>query len=218
MEDTVKALSIRTLAVLASVGLIVGAVAVGPAGAVKKEKGKAFSCAPATAPVPTEGTSSNAADAAKVPVVNVTSAATEAKPLTFEFALESAAHDPMFHTRIKESTVYHAFQVVSKKPGTGLYTKLTWPGAESDIDFYMYDSSGTMVATSGAFNPLPLDTGVAHDFSAGGNGGTGFESIPGFPAAPCSPYTFESKAFLTPGETATLSVWLGKAGNSYSKP
>ena len=194
-----KPRSVRTFAVLASAGLIVGAFAAGPADAAKKKK-KPFACAPATAAVPAEGNSSNAEEAAEAEVVNVTAAATEEKPLVIEYE-HGAALDPVI-----EDTLYFAFQVVSKTPGAGLYLKMEWPGAESDMDMYMYDASGAEVASSGAFNPLPVP-GV---FDAGGNGGQGFESIPGFAATPCSPYTIESKAYATPGESMTLSVWLGE--------
>lgn len=208
-----KSRSVRTMAVLASTGLILGAFVAAPADAAKKKK-KPFSCAPATATPPAKGHSSNAEEAAEAKVVNVTAAATEEAPLVVEYEHGSAAHDPLLGRPIKEDTVYHAFQVVSKTPGAGLYLKMEWPGAESDIDMYMTDSSGTEVARSGAFNPVPIP-GV---FDAGGNGGQGYESIPGFPADPCSPYTIESKAFLTPGEDMTLSVWLGEAGDTYDTP
>ena len=46
----------------------------------------------------------------------------------------------------------------------------------------------------------------------------GYESIPGFPAAPCSPYTLESKGYATPGESVTLKAWLGPVTDTYSKP
>jgi hypothetical protein len=194
--------SARALALLASAGLVAAAFVAPPAQAAKKKK--PFSCAPGTAAVPAEGHSSNADEAAEAEVVNVTAAATEEKPLVVEYA-HGPALDPAH-----EDTLYFAFQVVSKTPGSGLYLKMEWPGVESDIDMYMYDSSGAEVASSGAYNPVPIP-GVT---DAGGNGGQGFESIPGFPADPCSPYTVESKAYATPGEDMTLSVWLGEPADS----
>lgn len=202
-----KSRSVRTLAVLASAGLLVGAFAVGPADAAKKKK--KFSCAPATAAAPSEGHSSNADEAAEAPVVNVTAAASEEKPLVTEFE-----HGPALSEAGAEDTKYFAYQVVSKTPGQGLYIKIEWPGTESDIDLYMYDEGGTEVARSAAYNPLPIP-GVT---DAGGNGGQGFESIPGFPADPCAPYTIESQAYATPGENMKISVWLGEAGDSYDRP
>lgn len=200
-----KSRTVRTLSVLASAGLMVGAFAAGPADAAKKKKP---SCAPATAAAPTKGHSSNADEAAEAKVVTVTSAATEEKPLVVEYE-HGPALDP-----IQEDTVYFAYQVLSKVPGAGLYVKIEWPGAMSDIDLYMSDSSGTEVANSGAYNPAPIP-GVT---DSGGNGGQGFESVPGFPADPCSPYTIESKGYATMGESATISVWLGEATDTYTKP
>lgn len=204
--------SLRALAVMASIGLLAAAFAAPPAQAGKKKK--PFACPPATAAVPAEGHSSNADEAAEAQVVNVTSAATEEAPLVVEYEHGAALHDPALGTPVQEDTKYFAFQVVSKTPGAGLYLKMEWPGTESDIDMYMYDSGGAEVANSGAFNPVP----VPMVFDAGGNGGQGYESIPGFPADPCAPYTIESRAFLTPGEPMTLSVWLGEAGDSYNTP
>jgi hypothetical protein len=198
-----KSRSIRTFAVLASAGLIVGAFAAGPADAAKKKKKKVpFACAPVTATAPSAGHSANASEAEAAEVVNVTSAATEDAPIVIEYE-----HGPALSDAGAEDTKYFAFQVVSKTAGPGLYIKQEWDGVYSDIDMYMSDASGAEVAVSGAYNPAPIP-GVT---DAGGNGGQGFESIPGFPAAPCSPYTIESKAYATPGEAMTLSVWLGEA-------
>lgn len=203
-----KSRSVRTLAVLASAGMIVGAFAAAPADAAKKKK-KPFNCAPATATAPAKGHSSNAADASKAAVVNVTAAATAEAPLVTEFK-----HGPALSEAHVEDTQYFAYQVVSKTPGQGLYVKLEWPGKMSDIDLYMYDASGEEVALSGAFNPVA----VPGLLDSNGNGGVGFETIPGFPADPCSPYTIESKAYATPGEPMKISVWLGEATDKYTKP
>lgn len=195
--------SLRPLTVVLCLALVAGAFAVTPAQAGKKKK--KFSCAPATAAAPTEGHSGNAEEAAEAEVVNITAAHTEEAPLLIEYE-HGPALDP-----VAEDTLYFAFQVVSKTPGAGVYVLQEWPGSMSDMDLYMYDSAGTEVAYSGSFNPSGLP-------DSGGNGGQGFESIPGFPADPCSPYTLESKAYATMGEPMTLKIWLGEAGDSYSKP
>ena len=198
--------SLRPLTAALTLALVAGAFVAGPAQAGKKKK--KFSCAPATAAAPTEGHSGNAEEAAEAEVVNVTSAHTEEKPLVIEYE-HGPALDP-----VAEDTLYFAFQVVSKTPGAGVYIRQEWPGSMSDLDLYMYDSGGTEVAYSGAFNPIPVP-GVT---DSGGNGGPGFESIPGYPADPCSPYTLESKAYATMGEPTTLKIWLGEAGDSYNTP
>ena len=201
-----KAPSARAFALLAAAGLLAAAFVAPPAHAGKKKK---FACPPATAAAPAEGHSGNAEEASEAQVVNLTAAATEEKPLVIEYE-----HGPAIADAGMEDTLYFAFQVVSKTPGAGVYIKQEWPGTESDMDLYMYDSAGTEVARSGAFNPAPIPM----VFDAGGNGGQGFESIPGFPADPCSPYTIESKAYLTPGESMTLSLWVGEPGDSYDRP
>lgn len=191
--------------------LVAGSFAIPAAEAAKKKK---KSCAPTTATAPAEGHSSNAADAAEAEVVNLTSAYTEEAPLTFEVEHGAAAHDPVLGEAIQEDTKYLAFQVVSKVPETGVYIRAEWPSTESDFDVYLYDAAGAEVANSGAFNPVPVPLLL----DAGGNGGQGFESIPGYPAAPCSPYVIESKAFLTPGDTVTYKMWLGEVTDTWNPP
>ena len=186
--------TIKTLSILASLGLLVGAYAV-PAEAAKKKK-KPFSCAPATATPPAEGHSSNAEEASEAEVVNLTAANTEEKPLVIEYEHGPAA-DP-----VMEDTKYFAFQVVSKTPGAGVYILQEW-GGQSDIDLYLTDASGAEVASSGAFNPIPVAL-------PGATGGPGYESISGYAADPCSPYTIESKGYLTMGEDMTVKLWLGE--------
>ena len=198
--------SLRPLTAAVCLALVAGAFVAGPAQAGKKKK--KFSCAPATAAAPTEGHSSNAEEAAEAEVVNVTAAHTEEAPLVIEYE-HGPALDP-----VAEDTLYFAFQVVSKTPGAGVYVLQEWEGSMSDIDLYMYDSGGTEVSYSGAYNPAPIPGAT----DSGGNGGQGYESIPGYPADPCSPYTLESKAYATMGEPMTLKIWLGEAGDTYNTP
>lgn len=195
-----RARTMKTLSVLASVGLLAGAFAAGPADAAKKKK-KKFACPAATATAPTEGHSANSEEAAEAEVLNLTAAATEEEPLVIEYEHGQAIADAGM-----EDTKYFAFQVVSKTPGAGVYILQEWPGTESDIDLYMYDETGAEVASSGAFNPAPIPM----VFDSGGSGGMGYESISGYAADPCSPYVIESRAYLTPGEEMTLSLWLGE--------
>ena len=202
-----SARALRALTVALCVALVAGAFVAGPAQAGKKKK--KFSCAPATAAAPTEGHSANAEEAAEAEVVNVTAAHTEEAPLVIEYE-----HGPALSDAMIEDTLYFAFQVVSKTPGFGVYIRQEWPGSMSDMDLYMYDSGGAEVSYSGAYNPAPIP-GVT---DSGGNGGQGYESIPGFPADPCSPYTLESKAYMTMGEPMTLKIWLGEAGDTYNTP
>ena len=201
----------RLFSLALTTALVAGAFVMPSAEAAKKKK---FKCAPATATAPTAGHSSNAADAATAEVVNLTAANTEEAPLTIEVEHGAALHEPAQGTPIQEDTQYLAFQVVSKVPETGVHIRAEWPSTESDFDVYLYDATGAEVANSGAFNPAPVPLLL----DAGGNGGQGFETIPGYPAAPCSPYTLESKAFLTPGDTVTYKIWLGEVTDTWNPP
>lgn len=188
-----KSRSMRTLSVLASVGLIVGAFAAGPADAAKKKK-KKLSCAPATSAIEA---------AAEAPLVRVTSKATEEKPIVVEFEHPESLvqeHEALPDTQDEQ---YVNIQVVSKAT-EGLYIKEEFEDRH-DIDLYLYDGAGEEVASSGAFNAAPVGP-----FSAGGNGGENFESIPGFPADPCALYTAESAAYATPGTPVKMSIWVGE--------
>jgi hypothetical protein len=210
----------RTFAVVAAASLIVGAFAAGPADAKKKKKKKkpvVASC-PAFTPGEVASGGSTGADAAAAPVVQVTDAHTAEAPLVIEYEHGPAFWETASHTPIQEDTKYFNVQVDSANPAPGLYARIDWAApSPSDIDFYQYDDSGAEVATSGAANAAPVDA-VVIDLSSGGNGGDGFESIPGYPASDCAGYTFESQAFTTPGEAMTISFWLGEVTDTWTAP
>ncbi|HJR45011.1 MAG TPA: hypothetical protein VJ927_05350 [Actinomycetota bacterium] len=212
-----KSRSIRTLAVLASAGLLVGAFAVGPADAAKRKKKKPFSCAPATPAAPaSEHAGADAAPEAEV--TPITEAATEEAPVVIEYEHGPAMY--VFGTAqpIQEDNAYFNLQVVSNKPDQGLYILQEWGTDITDLDLYLYDDSGTQVAFSGAFNAAPQsDTPIGDLSGPAGTGGAGFESISGFPAVPCAPHTIESVAYMTHGEPVTLKAWLGPVGE-YNAP
>jgi hypothetical protein len=207
----------RTFAVVAAASMIVGAFAVGPADAKKKKKKPTVATCPAFVPVEVASGGTTGAEAPKAPVVQVTDANTAEAPLVIEYEHGPAFWDSASHTPVQEDTKYFNIQVSTTNPAPGLYAKIEWPSpSPSDIDFYMYDG-GTEVAHSGAINIAPVDA-VVLDASDGANGGNGFESIPGYPAANCAGYTFESQAFVTPGESMKLSLWIGEPTDTYSRP
>ena len=210
-----KSRSVRTFAVLASAGLIMGAFAAGPADAAKKKK-KPFACAPATPAAPASD-HAGAAEAPTAPVTAITEAATEEKPVVVEYEHGSALY--VFGTTqpIQEDNAYFNVQVVSKKPDQGLYILQEWGTDVTDIDLYLYDNAGTQVAYSGAFNAAPENTPLSDFSGPNGTGGHGFESISGFPATPCNVHTIESVAYMTQGEPVTLKMWLGPVGE-YNVP
>ena len=175
----------KSLAVVASAALIVGAFVAAPAEAKKKKKAvKCGQFAPAV-----EGSE-------EAPIVQITPAATEEKPV--EIKLE---HGPAAYPAHTED-LYANIQVVG--PSAGLYIREEFSDYH-DIDLYLYDAAGEEVASSGAFNPAPIP-GVT---DADGNGGTNFESIPGFAVSQCAGFTINSHAYLTYGTEATLKIWLG---------
>lgn len=202
-----KSRSIRTLAVLASAGLIVGAFAAGPADAAKKKKKKPATCAE-FAPPPVQSGGTTGSQAVEAEVTQVTTAHTADAPLVIEFDHGVAVWEPGTHTPVQEDAKYFGLQLPPGIPQTALTVRIDWATpSPSDVDLYLYDDQGVEVGNSGAFNFAPVP-GV---LDAGGNGGMGFESIPALPADQCSGFVVESQAFLTQGEAMTLTVFLGEA-------
>jgi hypothetical protein len=205
----------RLFSLALTTALVAGAFALPAAEAAKKKK-KKFNCAPTTATAPQSG-HAGAETAPESEVVRVTEAATAEAPVVIEYEHGPAMY--IFGTAepIQEDNAYFNFQVVSKKPGQGLYLLQEWGTAISDLDLYLYDETGTQVALSGAFNAAPENTPAADFSGPNGTGGTGYESISGYPTLPCVPYTVESVAYATQGEPVTLKVWLGEIGE-YNTP
>lgn len=176
--------TVRIVALVASAALIGGAFA-SPAAAGKKKK--AVKCG---------AFSPGVEDAAEAAVLKVTPKHTEDAPLVIE-----VEHGPALwpaHTEDKYANV----QISG--PASGLYIREEFP-PNQDIDLYLFDAAGEEVASSGAFNPVP----VPGLLDAGGNGGPTWESINGFAVATCTGLTINSHAYATPGTKATIKVWLG---------
>ena len=177
---------IRTIAVVGLSALVLGAFVAAPAGAAKK---KALKCSAFTPGI--EG-------AAEAEVVKVTPKATEEKPVVIE--LEHGMAGPSEASLNEEQF----FNIQIYGPSSGLYI-LEEFSDRHDVDLYLYDAAGEEVASSGAFNMAPVGP-----FSAGGNGGSNYESIPGFPVSTCEGYTIRSNAYLTSGTAATIKLWFGE--------
>jgi hypothetical protein len=196
---------VRSLALIATASLVLGAFAAVPADA-KKRKKKPKGCA-TFAPVEPQGSASGeTAEALEAPVVQVTSAATEEAPIVTEYEHGPALWETLTQTPIQEDTQFFNFQVVGEG---GLHLRMEF-AEDSDIDLYLYDGTGARVASSGAANQAPVP-GV---LDSNGNGGIGFESIPGFAASNCAGFTVESRAFMSPGTPVTLTAWLGEVGEN----
>ncbi|MFP5351219.1 MAG: hypothetical protein ACLGIB_01475 [Actinomycetota bacterium] len=195
-----KSRSIRTLAVLASAGLIVGAFAAGPADAAKKKKKKPPVCAPLA-------THDKAKEAE---LVKVTDAATAEAPI--EVALEtgpglglgrpgSTLGPVPIGDRVSEAFVN--VQVDSAAPSAGLYATIEFNQA-FDYDLYLDDATGTEVAHSAGFFNQSSTAGAA------GHSAPGSENIEGLETADCGGYAADVVGSITPGGEVTLKLWLGE--------
>lgn len=189
--------SIRTLAVLASAGLLVGAFAAAPADAAKKKKKKPPACAPWTPPE----------KSAEAEIVKVTDAATAEAPIEIEVETAPGVGSgrPGGSLPLGEGTseAFVNVQVDSALPSAGLYATIeftpTW-----DYDLYLDDSTGTEVAHSAGFLNQSFTAGAA------GESGIGSENIYGLETADCDGYAVDIAGATTPGETVLLKLYLGE--------
>ena len=201
--------SIRSLAVLASAALVLGAFVAGPADAKKRKKKKPAGCA-APAYVEPQSPSASRTEAPAAEVVKITDAATEEAPVVIEFDHGPALWDTANQAPIVEDTKWFNIQVDSAAPSTGLYLLQEWAiPSLSDMDLYLWDgATGAQAAVSGALNLAPAPVMIP---IVGETGGMGYESISGFLVGDCTGFSIESRAFMTPGEAMTLTIWLGEA-------
>lgn len=197
--------TIRTIAVLASASLLLGALVAGPADAKKKKrKPKPPSCPTATYAEPASPSVSRPEPDATT--VAVTDAATAEAPIVIEFEHGAALWETASQTPIQEDTKWFPIQVDSASPTKGLFVRLDWAiPSLSDMDLYVWDgASGEQAAVSGATNAVPTNAPLVAE-----TGAMGYESISGFPVGDCSNFLVESRAFMTAGESMTLTLWLG---------
>ena len=196
---------IRTASIVTAAGLVLGAVVL--SGAAQAARG----CKPYKPTVPSTD-SANADEVKDVKVVKVTDKFTQKKPLVFNYEHGPALWWPTDPTdaegqaAIVEDTKWFNIQVDSKKRFVGLYVRQEWSATPvSDMDLYIYDKTGSQVASSGVYNQVPEAAGVL----GSGDGGHGYEQVLGMGASDCAGYTIESRAFTSPGEAMKLKVWLG---------
>ena len=196
-----KSRSIRTLAVLASAGLIVGAFVAAPAEAAKRKKRKPPACAAFTSEL--------AGDAA---VNKLTDAHTAEAPLVLEVetpagvgssSTDAPSDDP------SHGAPAHTFvpvQIDSAAAETGLYATLeyTFP---LDYDLWIRGDDGVAIAGSAGYIPgVPFFDGTGY----GGHTTQGAENVEGLITADCTGYTVDIVSATTPGETVTLKLWTGE--------
>jgi hypothetical protein len=77
----------------------------------------------------------------------------------------------------------------------------------SDIDIYLYNSSGYMVGWSESANNDVEDTAYKPLFG-GTHGGPGFEEIRHVAASSCAGFVLDSESSQTLGEKVRLKIWL----------
>jgi hypothetical protein len=196
--------SIRVVTPLVAAALAAGALVAAPAHARKSKvitvrARSAPKACKAFKPVEPQSPSAERAEALEAEVVKLTDKATADKPVAIEFAQAPGLWADA-ETPIVEGSEFFNFQVVSKAATVELNLHVVWatPSA-SDIDEFLFSSSGTEVSSSVAFNPAPeLNPST---------GGEGFEHI-AIGARRCDGYTLESRPFITPGENVTIHAWL----------
>ncbi len=196
--------SLRALAVMASAALILGAFVAAPADAKKKKK---KGCASAVIVEP-QSPSASRTEAPAAEVVKITDKATAEAPVVIEYDHGPALWDTANQAPLVEDTKWFNIQVDSAAPSTGLYILQEWAAPSlSDMDLYLWDGpTGAQAALSGAANIAPVAVPGLFD-----TGGMGWESISGFLVGDCAGFSIESRAFMTPGEAMTLTIWLGDA-------
>lgn len=185
----------KLFVIVVAFALVAGAM-VAPAAAKKKSAkgGSGVSC-PKFKPT--------VAGAESAKVMTVTDSATEDDPLTIDLTHAMAVPLPSSPAPLGEDAQFFNIQVAPKDSSIGLFMRETFDDT-SDIDLYVYDEAGQTVAQSAVFNPVPQGP------LGGPTGGTGYESVPGVHVNRCQGFTIESRATLTQGSPATITVWLGK--------
>ena len=184
--------TLRSMAVLASAALLVGAFVAAPAEAKKKKKPKA--CPAYTTP--------DWAGEAETTIV--TDAATADEPITLTIATGPGAGFSSSEPGGGEgepSSVYQNFVIDSASPTAAVTARLdsvpNW-----DYDLWWRYQDGTPAASAAGFWVVPG--------GEGGETGIGYEQVNAVPAADCQGFTAEIVSALTPGGDVTLKVWLGE--------
>ena len=193
---------IRPLAALAGLFVLAAGLTVAPATAGQPSR----SC-PSFRPGSIDSESERARDVDRLPVTMVTDSATEKNPVVIDFEQGAAAWWYAWYERgaVVDGNQYFNVQVDTRKRSVGLHARLEWPLAVQELDLYMFDRYGQMVAWSEAFNQVPAE-------ATGDTGGPGFEYIAGYPTRRCEGFTLEDNAMWATPQQAQLKLWLGPKG------
>ena len=195
--------TLKTIALVGTAALILGAFVAGPAQAKKKKKGKKpVACAPFT---PAEA-------GAGAPVTLVTDAASAEAPVATTVAAEpgvgtSTGTPADAVTASQISHVYVNVQLDSAAPSAPLNIRLEMPATE-DYDLFVLNSDGSQAAEAAGFNPEPT---VYNDDENGGHTEKGAEVIDALPTNDCQGYTLDISTASGMGGTLNLKLWVGDA-------
>ena len=193
-----KSRSIRSFAVLAAAGLLVGAFAAAPADAAKRKK------KPAPPPCAAYEPGTEGAD---LETVVITDAATKDAPVEIKIAAPPGIG--VGGEEATETFIGHAYsniQIDSAVPGAPLTLRLEMPAME-DYDLYLLNNDSTEAARAAGFNPAPV---VYNDTGAGGHTEEGAEMIDAFVTDDCQGFTVESATASGMGGELLLKAWLGE--------
>ena len=189
---------IRTLAVVASAALVLGAYATGPAQAKKRKK-----CAKYTAP-------DWAADAASSVV---TDKATADAPIEIELETgPGLGFTNPDYPGDETGQVPHAFHNVlvdTNAKAARLFARIDYAPAW-DYDLFLRLPAGPAVAYEADFNPGTVAGPTGIGSLEGASAGPGFSQIDGYAVPDCYGYTVDAASAITAGGAVTLKLWLEK--------
>ena len=191
--------TLRSLAVLASAALVLGAF-VAPADAKKK---KVKQCAPYAAP--------SWAGEAETSVV--TDAATADAPVEVELTTAPGAgftspDDPEGGTG-DVTKVYHNVVVDSAASSAPLNVRIEYAPIW-DYDLFLRIPAGPAVAYEADFNPATAGGPTPVGGNEGAHPEVGAGQVDAYPSPDCAGYTVDVSSAITAGGAVTLKLWLGE--------
>lgn len=189
--------SYRVVAVVATVGMLMGAIAGAPAEAKKKKRCPAYS-------------SSGVGQDAELTVV--TDKATKKKPVEITLSTEPgfglSSSDPESGLG-PVSYAYHNVQVDTKKASAKLFVRVEFLELW-DYDLYLRPDGGAASHWAAGFNQAPFVPGQTDGTGHGGHSEIGAEEIHGADSRDCTGYTVDVTSATTTGGDVTLKLWLGR--------
>ena len=190
--------TLRSLAVLASAALVVGAF-VAPADAKKKAK----KCAPYASP-------SWAVDAE---TTVLTDKATADAPVEVELTTApgvgfTSADDPSGGTG-DVTKVYHNVVVDSAAASAPLSVRVEYAPVW-DYDLFLRIPAGPSLAYEADFNPATAAGPTPVGGMEGAHAEPGASQIDAYPSPDCAGYTIDVSSAITAGGAVTVKMWLGE--------